>query len=231
MPKRSLLAAVSLAAFLAFVGSATAKPLPIPMPQAQAAAEDEVVVLPTRVAAAIRRTQRALGNAEEHIDEAEYDKAIVSLRAVRTYLTAADRAAHRQMTAVPADAEAETTAGPDSVVAVLSLDQEVVVGAAGLLNGRSGTVVGAIGSTLTLAQTTRDKLLDAVIALPPEGDGAVYADGMADTLDGYTDEVANLSEALQDDKLSSGGKSTLTAALARSQATLTKINNAFGGGE
>ena len=229
MSKRILLALVSIVALLAFAGSATARPLPIEN-QAQAAAEDEVVILPTRVAAAIRRTERALGNAEEHIDEAEYTKAVISLRAVRKYLAAADKAARRQMSAVPTDPEAESTAGPDSVVAVLTLDQEVVVGVAGLLNGQTGTLVGAVGSTLAVAQTTRDKLLDAVIGLDPEG-GAAYADGMADTLDGYTDEVANLSEALQDDKLSSGGKSTLTAALARSQATLTKITNAFGGGE
>jgi hypothetical protein len=230
MSKRIVLALVSLTALLAFAGSATARPLPIDTP-ARASAEDDEVILPSRVATAIRRTENALAKAEEHIDEAEYAKAIVSLRAVRTYVTAADKAARRQMSAVPADPEAETTSGPDSVVAVLTLDQEVVVGVADLMNGQTGTLVGAIGTTLSQAQTTRDKLLDAVIALDPEGDGAAYADAMADTLDGYTDEVANISEAIQDDKLSAGGKSTLKTALGRSEATLTKITNAFGGGE
>ena len=135
------------------------------------------------------------------------------------------------MNAVPADPEAETTPGPDSVIAVLTLDQEVIVGVADLLNGQSGTLVGALGTTLTTAQTTRDKLLDTVLALDPEGAGVGYADGMADTIDGYADEVANLTEGLSDDKLSTGGKSILTAGLARSKATAAKIDAAYGGGE
>jgi len=233
MSKRIVLTLVSVAFVLAVAGSATAAPLPIsPTARAaQAAPEDDAVVLPTRVAGAIRRTENALAKAEEHIDEAEYSKSIVSLRAVRKFLVVADKSARRQMSAVPADPEAETTPGPDSVIAVLSLDQEVVDGLAGLLNGQTGTLVGAIGTTIAAAQTTRDKLLDTVIGLDPEGDGAAYADGMADTLDGYADEVDNLSAALALDVLSSGGKSILTAALARSKATDAKIQTAFGGGE
>ena len=235
MSKRIVLALASLMLALGVADVASASqsaPLPIgPAMQAQAAAEDEVVVLPSRVAAAIRRTQNSLAKAEEHIDEAEYAKAIISLRGVRNNLVRADKAARRQMDAVPTDPEAEVTSGPDSVIAVLTLDQEVVVRLAGLLNGQSGTVVGAMGTTLTVAQTTRDKLLDAVLALDPEGAGVGYADGMADTLDGYADEVANLAEALADDKLSAGGKTILTTSLARSKATAAKMDAAFGGGE
>jgi hypothetical protein len=233
MSKRIVLALVSVISVLAVAGSATAVPLPIGYTgkTAQAASEDDAVVLPSRVAGAIRRTGNALAKAEEHLDEAEYTKAIVSLRAVRKFLVVADKSARRQMSAVPADPDVETTTGPDSVIAVLSLDQEVVDGLAGLLNGQTGTLVGAIGTTIATAQTTRDKLLDAVIGLDPEGAGAAYADGMADTLDGYADEVDNLSDALAVDVLSPGGKSILTAALARSKATEAKIQSAFGGGE
>jgi hypothetical protein len=193
--------------------------------------EDEAVVLPSRIAAAIHRTETALANAEEHIDEAEYTKAIVSLRAVRVSLGRADKAARHQMNAVPADPEAETTPGPDSIIAALNVDQEAIVRVAGLFNGNSGTLVTALASTITSAQLIRDRLLNTIIALDPEGGGADYSDGMADTLDGYTDEVANLTEALADDKLSAGGKAALQTALARSNATLAKINAAFGGGE
>jgi hypothetical protein len=192
---------------------------------------DDPVVLPSRIAAAIRRTETALANAEKHVDEAEYTKAIVSLRAVRASLARADKAARRQMNAVPADPEAETTPGPDSVIAALAVDQEAVMTAAGLFNGNSGTLVTALASTITTAQLIRDRLMNAVIALDPEGAGAPYADGMPDTLDGYADEVANLTEALADDKLSAGGAAALRAALARSNATLAKMNVAFGGGE
>jgi hypothetical protein len=195
------------------------------------AADDDAVVLPSRVAAGIRRTETALANAEKHIDEAEYTKAIVSLRAVRASLGRADKAARHQMNAVPADPEAETTPGPDSVIAALTLDQEAIVSVAGLFNGNSGTLVTAIASTMSTAQLIRDRLLNTIIALDPEGAGADYSDGMADTLDGYADEVANLTEALADDKLSVGGKAALQTALGRSNATLAKINTAFGGGE
>jgi hypothetical protein len=198
---------------------------------ADAPAADDEVVLPSRIAAAIRRTQTELAKAEEHVDEAEYTKAIASLRAVRQNLVRADKAARRQMNAVPADPEAETTPGPDSAIAALTLDQQVVVTVAGLFNGNTGTLVTAVASTISTAQLTRDRLLNTIIALDPEGAGAGYADGMADTLDGYSDEVANLSEALADDKLSVGGTTALKAALARANATLAKINTAFGGGE
>jgi cobalamin synthase len=117
------------------------------------------------------------------------------------------------------------------VIAALTLDQEAVVNVAGLFNGNSGALVTALASTITSAQLIRDRLLNTIIALDPEGAGADYSDGMADTLDGYTDEVANLTEALADDNLSAGGKAALQTALARSNATLAKINAAFGGGE
>jgi hypothetical protein len=192
---------------------------------------EDAAVLPSRVTAAIRRTENALANAEEHVDEAEYAKAIISLRAVRVNLGRADKAARRQMNAVPADPEAETTPGPDAVIAVLSLDQEAVVRVAGLFNGNSGTLVSALASTISTAQLTRDRLLNGIIALDPEGAGADYSDGMADTLDGYTDEVANLKDALADDKLTAGGTAALRAALTRANAILAKINTAYGGGE
>jgi hypothetical protein len=194
-------------------------------------AEDEAVVLPSRIAYAIRRTETALTNAEEHIDEAEYTKAITSLRAVRQNLARAEKAARRQMNTVPADPEAETTPGPDAVIAVLNLDQEAVTRVAGLFNSNTGTLVTALASTMAATQLSRDRLLNTVIALDPEGAGVDYADGMADTLDGYADEVANISEAIADDKLSTGGATALRAALARSNATLAKVNAAYGGGE
>jgi hypothetical protein len=229
---RLILAGLVLTLALAASASAHSARTGPPAAAAQTApAAEDPVVLPSRVAAAIARTERALANSAEHIDEAEYTKAIVSLRAVRANLGRADKAARHQMNAVPADPEAETTPGPDSVIAALTLDQEAIVSVAGLFNGNSGALVTALASTITSAQLIRDRLLTTIIALDPEGAGADYSDGMADTLDGYSDEVANLTEALADDKLSAGGKAALQTALARANATLAKINAAFGGGE
>jgi hypothetical protein len=239
MPIRGIkLIVVGLVLTLAAAAAATAHPSPARAaggPSAGAAqtapAADDPVVLPSRIAAAIRRTEASLANAENYVDEAEYTKAIVSLRSVRQNLARADKAARRQMNAAPADPEAETTPGPDSVIAALTVDQEAVMTVAGLFNSNSGALVTALASTLTSAQLIRDRLLNAILALDPEGAGADFSDGMADTVDGYTDEVANLTEALADDTLSAGGATALRAALARSKATLAKINTAFGGGE
>jgi hypothetical protein len=129
------------------------------------------------------------------------------------------------------DPEAETTPGPDSVIAVLTLDTIVVEQVSALFDTNSKGVVDALSPALYRTMGARDRLLDAVIALDPEGAGADYSDGMADTVDGYTDEAASISEALADDTLSAGGTRVLRPALAKSQATAAKVTLAFGGGE
>jgi hypothetical protein len=193
-----------------------------------AAADD--VVLPSRVDISIHRAERSICKAEEHVDEGEYAKATVSLRSARNNMYRADRAARRQMNAV-VDPEAETTPGPDSVIAVLNMDSEVVTTVSGLFDANSKGVVDSATHALFRTLNARDRMLDAVIALDPEGAGADYADGMADTVDGYTDEVSNISDALSDDTLSPGGRRVLTTALAQVNATNAKVTAAFGGGE
>jgi hypothetical protein len=101
----------------------------------------------------------------------------------------------------------------------------------GLFDANSKGVVDSATHALFRTLNARDRLLDAVIALDPEGAGADYADGMADTVDGYADEVSNISDALADDQLSPGGTRVLNAALTQVQATSAKVNAAFGGGE
>jgi hypothetical protein len=203
-------------------------------PVAKAAQDtDDAVVLPGRVASAIRRAQRSTDNAEEHVDEGEYKQAVTSLRGVRRNMYRADKAARRQMNAAPVvDPEAEpTTTGPDSVIAVLNLDASISQSLSGLFDTHSKGVVDGLTHAMFRTLNARDRLLDSVIALDPAGAGADYADGMADTVDGYTDEVATLSEALADDALSTGGRKVLTKALAKVEATNAKVVAAFGGGE
>jgi hypothetical protein len=100
-----------------------------------------------------------------------------------------------------------------------------------LFDANSMGVVDATTHALFRTLNARDRLLDAVIALDPEGAGADYSDGMADTVDGYTDEVANYGEAIADDQLSPGGGLVMSKALAQVTATQAKVNLAFGGGE
>jgi hypothetical protein len=95
----------------------------------------------------------------------------------------------------------------------------------------NSNVVNALDATLAAAGNKRKALLNRVVGLSPEGAGADYADGMADTVDGYADEVANLTEALKIDQLSSAGRAALARALARANAASETVNTAFGGGE
>jgi hypothetical protein len=183
------------------------------------------------VSAALGRSLSALDRAEASVDDQQYGSAAASLAAIGSDLIRAHRAARAQMRA-PVDPEAETTSGPDSVVAVLGVEQSAITRLAGLYDTVTDPVVlNRIGGAMDAALTKRDRLLSAVIRLNPEGKGAAYADGMADTVDGYTDEVSNLTEALKVDHLTTSARSALTNALSRSQAAAAKVTAAFGGGE
>lgn len=192
---------------------------------------DDDVILPTRVDAAIGRSLSALDRAEAAVDDQRYASAAASLGAVGTDIGRAHRAARAQLRA-PVDPEAETTSGPDSVIAVLSVEQWAIARLAGLYDTVTDPVVlNRIGGAMNAALTNRNRMLNAVIRLNPEGKGAPYADAMADTVDGYADEVANLTEALKVDHLTASASAALTNALSRSQAAAAKVTAAFGGGE
>jgi hypothetical protein len=192
---------------------------------------DDDVVLPTRVAAAVARTQDVIDRVVRRLDDSRYAAGRRSLATAVVNLNRTHRAGMAQMTATPVDPEAETTPGPDSVVAVLTLEQAAITNLAGVFDGITGhpLLVAGIDRALATADSNRNLMLDAVAALDPEEAGADYSDGMADTVDGYTDEIANLTEALHDDQLSVAGRTALTNALARSQATAAKVTTAFGG--
>jgi hypothetical protein len=144
----------------------------------------------------------------------------------------AHRAGMAQMNAA-VDPEAETAPGPGSVVAVLTLEQAAITNLAGLFDGITAhpRVVSRISGALAAANTNRNLMLNAVIVLDHERAGADYADGMADTVVSYADEVANLTEALHDDRLSAASRAALKSAIAKSRATAAKVNTAFGGGK
>ena len=213
-------------------GTASTRVAETPPIAAVSQAVDPEVILPSRVSAAIGRSLSALDRSEARVDDQQYGSAAASLAAVSADLGRAHRAGRAQMRAKPVDPEAESTSGPDSVIAVLTLEQSAITRLAGLYDTVTDPVVlNRIGSAMDTALARRDRMLNAVIALNPAGAGAAYADGMADTLDGYTDEVANLTEALQVDQLTTSARSALTNALSRSQAAAAKVTAAFGGGE
>lgn len=196
------------------------------------AEDDDEVILPARVAAAIARTENSLKRAEGAIDDDRRLLAMRSLRAVAENIRRAYRVGMRQMSAAPADEEAETTPGPDSVAAVLDLDQRAITRLAGLYdNLRRPRVVARLGAALNVAYNNRSRMLTAVVRLDPEGAGADYSDGMADTVDAYADEVATVTDARTHDRLTKAARAALTRAVARSRAAEATVTAAFGGGE
>jgi hypothetical protein len=197
-----------------------------------AAEVDDAVVLPARVANAIARTENALDRAGAAIDDDLRTAAIKSLRAVIKNIRRAQSVGMRQMNAPPATEDAETTPGPDSVVAVLGMEQEAVIRLTSYFDDLTRPrVIARLRAATTVAYNNRARMLDAVTKLDPEGAGADYADGMADTVDAYADEVSAVSDALAHDRLTATARIALTRDIQRSQAAQTVVTAAFGGGE
>jgi hypothetical protein len=192
---------------------------------------DPEVILPARVDAALGRSLSALDRSEARVDDRQYGTAAVSLSALAADLNRSHRAAWAQFRA-PVDPESESTAGPDSVMAMLAVEQSAITRLAGLYDTVTDpAVLNRLGGAMNVALAKRDVLVNAVIKLDPEGAGAAYADGMADSVDGYTDEVGCLTEALKVDRLTTSARAALNNALTRSKATAAKVLAAYGGGD
>ena len=192
---------------------------------------DDDIVLPSRVAVAISLAQDSVDQAAMRVNNRSWKLANRSLAAVRANVVRAHRAGAYQVS-LPVPEEAETSPGADSAVAVLTLENGVITNLAALFDGIPAghpLVVKNLSDTLTQANWKRNKMLDNILALDPEEAGAPYADAMADTVDGYTDEVANITEALRRDVLTPAARDALTKALKRSTATAAKVSAAFGG--
>ena len=96
---------------------------------------------------------------------------------------------------------------------------------------KTSAVIESLRYTLLTAHRFRHTMLSRVIALPPEGAGGDYDDGMSDTLELYTGEVTLITRALGLYKLTPAARVGLTNALARARATQTKVNMRWGDGE
>ena len=192
---------------------------------------DDDIVLPSRVAVAVGLTQDTVDQSALRVNNRRWTLANRSLQAVQANVVRAHRAGTYQMS-LPVAEEAETTPGADSAVAVLNLEQGVITNLAALFDGVAAShpwVIKNLGDALTQADTKRNQMLDTILALDPEEAGAPYGDAMTDTVDGYTDEVANITEALQNDDLAPASRTALTKALKKSTATAAKVSAAFGG--
>ncbi len=185
--------------------------------------------IPQSVAGPISKAQAALDRAIAQVTANRLAQAKASLATVRIKVATAHRAGLAQIGRPPTDPESDDVPGPPSVLAVLALERRVTVGVAAMFDGvRRPAVVDAFRQTLRSTHLTRDRMVDRVIALPPEGVGADYADGMADTIPSYGNEAAAVSQALRNDQVTPTARVALRHALTRIQATRTRVQRAFG---
>jgi hypothetical protein len=226
---------VALAGSLIGGFALVAGPRPVDAQGLTSAAEpfDPEVILPGRVDASLHRTLDAVERSVAAVDDRRWSAARRSLAAAKAGFGRSHRAVIHQMTLVPdPEAEDESTAGPDSALAALNVEQVSVAMLVGLFDGvrRRGVVTRLRGALATAQQRRRD-LIRVITGLDPEGAGADYADSLADTLPQYADEVAGVREALSDDRLIAPARAAVRAALARSMGANAAMMAAFGGGE
>jgi hypothetical protein len=188
--------------------------------------------LPISVSEPIQRANKALAKTETLIMSHKLRKAIDSLQTLRLNVRRANNAATDQIGLPPSDPEGDEPPGPPCVFAALKLDHRVGMRLVPLFDGLSREdVVESLLATLVRLHDRRDAMLDAVIALPPEGARGDYDDGMSDTLPMYPSETELITAALAQEELTTAAHEGLQDARERVQATEAKVNEVWGGGE
>ena len=198
-----------------------------------------VAVLPATSAGAatdlkthVARADQAVARAVERVGAHDYRAARTSLGTAVTHVRKANVQAAGLIGAPPTDPESDDPPGPPAVLTALRLDARVSSRLLPLFDGMSRPrLLDALTGTIRAAQVRRAAVLDRVLALPAEGDGADYADGLADTLPSYAREVSAFTQALDTFDLSADGRAALTAALSRARTAEARMTAAYGGGE
>jgi len=194
-----------------------------------AAAGGDATPVPRAVAVPLAHAKTAFANAQHHVASHEFARATKSLRNTRRWLAAAHNAAMAEIGAPPTDPESDEPPGPVSVIAVLGLEHRVVVRGTAMFDGLSHPI--RLNRTVRAAMARRDLMLDKIIALPPEGAGSDYSDGMSDTVPSYAKEVTAITTVLQTASLTRLHRQAIQAILAAAKATQATVDAAYGGGE
>jgi hypothetical protein len=169
--------------------------------------------VPARVSTRVRRVETALDRAAAAVDDGNATGSASALKAVRSNLAAATKAAKKR---------ASSDNGPDSFYAVATADDDVVDQVVSLYDGADDATVSALTDTLNAAISGRDDLVATIAALPA-ADGSNYG-FVLDAIDNdVTDEIASIDDALADDTLSDQAKADLTDARAKLVATQTAV--------
>jgi hypothetical protein len=187
--------------------------------------------VPNSVAIPLGQAQRALARTVARLHRGDFRDAVDSLHTLRQRIGKANFAAKNQIGKPPTDPESDTPPGPPSVLAVTRLEHSVVITLLPRFDGmRRVGVVDALRLTLHAATVRRDNLIDAVVTLRPGARGD-YADGMADTLPWYPQEIRQLTDALSTFSLPAESRTALQNGRTVAQSSKSKMDAAFGGGE
>jgi hypothetical protein len=188
--------------------------------------------VPPTVTKPIRLAEAALARTKLYVARRQFGQANTALRSLRVNVGKAHTAGMAQIGKPPSDPESDDPPGPPSVIAVLNMEHHVATGLVPLFNRmKEVAVVNALQDTLKSTYDDRDRMLNRVIALPPEGAGSDYSDSMSDTLAIYPVEVNQITDGLREFQLIQPGRRDLDYDLKRVRATQAKVNKAFGGGE
>jgi hypothetical protein len=180
----------------------------------------------------VTKATSAVARAVQRVQAHDYGAARKALGTAALHTRRANVQAASLIGAPPTDPESDDPPGPPAVLAALKLDGRVGTQLVPLFDGTDRSrLLASLRTTIRVAQVRRSVVLDQVLALPAEGDGADYADGLTDTLPSYTREVATFADALDAFDLTPEARSTLTAALGRARVAAQRMTSAYGGGE
>jgi hypothetical protein len=235
---------------LAIVPTATARPTGPPVAEA-AGSDFGVLLYPSLVNVPFVRARGALQRAVDYADDAQPDKAVAQLLAVRLQLKKAWSGEKYLIDNAPPPAPpgdlafesgAPVSASPfasaeDSGAELFNLYHEVAAMSAGMIDTAKGTLLSALSTTIFATLNARDaaiKYIHANAPPPPPGDlhadssGAPLAAGwggvMPDVAPLVDDEIQQLDATLAVKTLSSGSRRVLNAADLQDTKTLRTIN-------
>lgn len=225
-PSGRRLAVAALASVSFGLGAVT------PAAGATVAAPTTAVAAPAASGTDLQKAKAALDAATAQLAADHPRRARGALKRLRTSLSRAHAAAESLIGKPPTDPESDDPPGPPAVLAVLRLDHRASTRLVPAYDGlRRPRVLGSLSRSLTTTYSHRDATLTTVIALPPEGAGDDYTDGMSDTLTQYSSEVAQLTTARDTYTLTAAGSAALATSLTTVLATQEVVESAYGGGE
>lgn len=180
---------------------------------------------------AVAKASKALSEALVDIQNADYPEATNQLWITKRQLRIAHKAATALVGKPPTDPESDDPPGVAATLKVSGLEHRVTVALTPLFGDPNGLqVIRPMAGGLLAADTCRQRMLARVIDLSP-GKRDDYADGLADTLPGYDQELSALASALGSGTLNNAGEAALTDAQQVVSATQEAMNATFGGGE